>query len=170
MRPSIPLKFPALLGVAFVSVLAFASARVYAEATSVRCPMPPAFVSTCVPPGTFVSGHLHIMTRMTFNGISMHVGMETNSAGARIYVFDPELQDYVEFVSNESHMEEVNVNAGATEFTSHQSFRYTSPGRRDNYKLSMMVHCTFNARGELTAEVVRTTIDCYYDDVECCGG
>src|SRR4051794_37692429 len=96
---------------AFAAVL-FTAPQVHAEAETVPCPLPPASASICIPPGTYSSGHLKITTRFTVNTTGIHVGVETNSAGAKLFV--PEVG---EFVSNESNEHETNVNfLGATEY------------------------------------------------------
>ena len=161
MRTSLPLKSRTLLLVSFVSVLAFAAARVHASATTLNVPATGAYCSPCVPPGTYVSGHLQVMMRFTLTTTGMHIGAVTNACGAKITT------PIGDFVSNDTQESETNINFGAAlEWTMHQTFRYSSPGRGENYKMDALIHMTVNAQGEVTAEVEKLTIDCF----DCCGG
>ena len=138
------------------------TATASAEAVSTTIPLAGPAVTACVPPGTYVSGHLHMTTRFTVNQNGMHVGNEINSAGTKI------ITPAGEFISNESHLHETNVNflKGATEYTIHDSFRYISKDTHESYRLDIKLHVTVNANLEVTAEVGRVVIDCY---VPCCG-
>src|SRR5690349_7190930 len=139
----------ALVVLMAVAAVVFSSPNVHAAAETIQAPLPPASASICVPPGAYTSGHLQITTRFTVDATGIHLGVETNSAGAKLYV-----PDLGEFVSNESNEHETNVNfLGATEYTIHDSFRYTSPGKAENYRLDIETHLTINANGEVSAEV-----------------
>ena len=136
----------------------------FATATTVSVPMTGATFSGCVPPGATASGHMKVTFRFNVNLNGMHVGTESHSCGTKVTV-----PGVGEFVSNETKFNETNTNFrnGATEFTFHESFRYASTGRGENYRLDAEMHVTVNANGEVTAEFTRLHVDCY---VECCGG
>lgn len=150
--------------VLFLSVLSTAlfTSKVSAEAVSTTIQLAGPAATACVPPGTYISGHLHMTTRFTMTQNGMHVGQEINSAGTKI------ITPAGEFISNESHLHQTNVNflKGATEYTIHDSFRYISKDTHESYRLDIKLHVTVNANGEVTAEVERVVIDCY---VPCCG-
>jgi hypothetical protein len=143
-------------------VVAVAAREASAAAQVIRVPLVGSSTSGCVPPGTYVSGELHLTTRFTVNATGIHVGVEINSSGAKIFV--PGLG---EFISNESHEHETNVNFnGATETTINDSFRFVSKTVRENYRMDVKLHVTVNANGTVTANRLDVYIDCI---VPCCG-
>ena len=142
----------------------FTAPSAFATTTTVSVPVTSATFSGCVPPGASASGHMKVTFRFNVNLNGMHVGMESNSCGTKIVV-----PGVGEFVSKDVKFNETNTsfNNAATEFTFHESFRYSSPGSGENYRLDAQMHVTVNANGEVTAEFTRIHVDCY---VECCGG
>lgn len=157
-----------VLSTILLGVGLFWAPAAFATTTAMNIPITGASVNGCVPPGTYVSGHLHVTFRVNIDPLKgTHMGMESNTCGSKIVV--PDLDgELVEFVSNETQFNQFNLNLnGATEYTAHHSFKYVSPGKRENYRLDVEVHVTVNANGEITAEFERVYIDCY---VQCCGG
>jgi hypothetical protein len=162
MRSSLPIKARTLLLASFLSVLGFASSRAHAEATTMHIPATGADCNPCVPPGSYVSGHFQMTIRFTLTTTGMHIGTVTNSCGAKV------ITPIGEFVSNDTSESETNINFGAAlEWTEHQTYKYTSPGRGENYRMDALLHMTVNANGEVTAEVEKLVIDCF--DGSCCG-
>ena len=154
--------WPVVTGAFLLALGLFWAPAAYATTTSVDVPLRGATFSGCVPPGAYVSGHMKTTFRFTTNLNGIHVGSQTHACGAKIVV-----PGIGEFVSNEIHYDETNVNLhGATEFTLHSRFKYTSPGAGENYRMDAEMHVTVNANGEVTAEFTRIDIDCY---VPCCG-
>ena len=150
-----------------VAVVALAALKAHAAAETVKVPLAGEALSPCVPPGAYLSGHLQMTTRFSADTRGTHLIIMVNSAGAKILVPMPD-GAVVEFVSNENHEHEANASTlGATEFTIHDSFRYSSPGKRENYKCDVKMHMTINSNGTVTANVENVYVDCV---VPCCDG
>jgi hypothetical protein len=147
------------------AVIALVALKAHAAAETLKVPLAGESTTQCVPLGTYVSGHLEMTTKASVDlKGGVHLIVMINSAGARIIV--PTADGLVEFVSNESHEHELNATSGgALEFSDDDYFRFSSPGRRENYQLKMHMHLTFNANGELTADVEDLRVDCM---VPCC--
>jgi hypothetical protein len=151
----------AFLGVA---VIALVARKAHAAADTLKVPLAGEDSTQCVPLGTYVSGHLEITTKATFDTRGTHLIVMINSAGAKLIV--PTASGPVEFVSNESHEHELNATVGAAfEYSDDDYFRFTSTNTRQSYRCRIHMHVTINANGELTADVEDILIDC---EVPCC--
>lgn len=124
----------------------------------------PTFNQGCIPPGTYVDGHLHVKTKLVQTTCKTLVQLETHTHNAKIVVPGVGVFTSREFTFDET---EVNYVQGETEITSYGKFRYTLSNCRETYTLAYRVVIRVDLTGRRpVARCESVHVDCYEP---CCG-
>ena len=125
----------------------------------------PTYNQGCVPPGTYIDGHLHIKTKLVQTTCKTLVQLETRTHYAKIVVPGVGVFTSSEYTFDET---EVNLVQGETEITSYGKFRYrlnSCDGETYTLAYRMVVRVDLTGRRPV-ARCESVYVDCYDP---CCG-
>jgi hypothetical protein len=105
-----------------------------------------------------LDGTLHIQNHVTING--KRVNLKTHDQPQDVSGLGLATGDTYHAVGVTQEQDSLPITNGAAEFTFVNNFRIIGTGPGNNLQVHQVVHTTVNANGDVTSEIIKTSIDC----------
>ena len=105
-----------------------------------------------------LDGTLHIQNHVTING--NRVNLKEHSQPQEVSGVGLTTGDTYHAVGVTQEEDSLPITNGAAEFTFVNNFRIIGSGPDNNLQVHQVTHVTVNANGDVTSEILKTSVDC----------